>query len=176
MECKKVFQVMGAAAVLLLFAAGTSRAMDKEPEPSGVMQGPGHPRGEERWKNEAKELGLTPEQSARMKALHDENRSSQEGLRAQLKAKDAALRQELDAAKPDRAKAESLVKEISVLEEKIGLARVDQALKAREILTPEQAKKLREWHEKNKEKFQHHRDKAGKTGHEPDMKTEKAEK
>ncbi len=176
MKGKKVFQVTGVAAVMVLLAAGASMAMDKEQGPQGPMQGQAQARGEEHWKNEAKELGLTPEQSAKMKALREENRSAMEGVRAQLKAKDAALRQELDAAKPDRAKAESIVKEISALEEKVGLARVDQALKVREILTPEQAKKLREWHEKNKEKFQHHREKGARQGKDAGAKPEKAEK
>lgn len=179
MKGKKVFQVMGLAGMMLFLAAGTSMAVDREPGPEAMqgpgpeaMQGPGHPRGEERWKNEMKELGLSPEQSAKMKALREGNREAEKELRAQLRMKNAALRQELDAIKPDRAKAESIVKEISALEEKVGLARVDQALKVREILTPEQARKLREWHEKNKKKFRHFREQGWKQGKNTEMKAE----
>jgi Spy/CpxP family protein refolding chaperone len=148
-----VYVLMAAGAAVLLLAT-PSIAMDKDmgaPMGHGAM-GPGHgPKNEKAfWKEEEKSLGLTEEQRAKMKVIREEMKAQQESSRSEMKAKHEALRQELDAEKPNRGKAEALVKEIGALEQKMGLGRVSMIFKIREILTPEQYKKLQAFHEKKK--------------------------
>ena len=147
--CVHVLMMAGAA--LFLFTA-PSIAMEKEHGPGAGPMGGGDQMKHENgaWQEEEKSLGLTEEQRAKMKTLREAGKTQQEALRNDLKAKHEALRQELDAAKPNRGKAEAIVKDISALEEKIGLNRVDMVLKIREILTPEQYQKLQALHEKKK--------------------------
>ena len=152
-------QVLVAAGAALLMVATPSMAMDKEhgDGPGGMMgseRGMKHEQGD--WKNEEKSLGLTEDQRAKMKIIREEAKAGQEALRTELKAKHEFLRKELDAASPDRGKAEGLVKEISGLEEKMGLGRVDMIFKIRQVLTAEQYQKLQAFHEKKRAEMKEH--------------------
>jgi len=60
-----------------------------------------------------------------------------------LKIKRDALKDVLDGDTLDRAKADALVADIGVLQGKILENRVTQVVKNREVLTPEQFKKLK---------------------------------
>jgi Spy/CpxP family protein refolding chaperone len=146
-----VHVLMMAGAALLLFTA-PSMAMEKEHGPGmGPMGGEGQMKHQKAGgQEEEKSLGLTDEQRTKMKTLREASKVQQEALRAEIKAKHEALRQELDAANPDRGKAESIVKELSALEQKMGLDRVDMVFQVRAILTPEQYQKLQALHEKRR--------------------------
>jgi Spy/CpxP family protein refolding chaperone len=113
-----------------------------------------------------KAAGISQEQREKMKALREEFQKKQKPLREQIKAKHEALRQELDSANPDRAKAETIAKEMNDLQGQAASNRIDEVFKLRTILTPEQFQKLREFHEKNKAKFQDQMKerKGGRTG------------
>lgn len=145
----QVLMMAGAALVLL---TAPSMAMEKEHGP-----GPGPKGGQEqmkheqaRWQEEENSLGLSEEQRAKMKTVREEAKAKGEALRSQLKVKHEALGQELDAQKPDRAKAEAIVKELGALEQQMGLDRVDMIFQIRAILTPEQYQKLQALHEKRR--------------------------
>jgi Spy/CpxP family protein refolding chaperone len=157
-----VHVLMAAGAALLLFST-PSMAMEKE---HGMGAGPGsmgEERGPEHGKPDFKEaeasLGLTEDQRAKMKTIREESKSQQESLRTELKAKHESLRQELDSANADRGKAEGLVKDISALELKMGLNRVDMIFKIKAVLTPEQYQKLQAFHEKKRAEFKERRGK-----------------
>lgn len=169
-HCVHALMMAGAALVLL---SAPSMAMDNDEGPGPGME---PPMGEERgpgmmgegpgpkhekgfWKEEEASLGLSEEQRAQMKAVREGSMAAMKVLRSELKAKHEAVRQALDADVPDRAKAEAIVKEISVLEEKMGLGRVDTVLKIRSILTPEQFQKLQAFREKKKAERQERRGK-----------------
>ena len=109
-------------------------------------------QGKGLWQEEEKSLGLNPDQQAKMKALREGFRAKQQALREQIKAKYEALRLELDSNTPDRAKAESILKEINSLQAQMGGNRIDEIFQVRGILTPEQFQKLREFPDKNKAK------------------------
>ena len=91
-----------------------------------------------------KELGLSVEQREKMKALREEFSGKQRDLGDQVKAKRDALRAELDGEDPDRVKVTALVGDVSDLQKQMMINRMDNVFKVREILTPEQFKKLRE--------------------------------
>ena len=146
----QVLMMAGAALVLL---TAPSMAMEKEHGP-----GPGPKKGGEeqmkheqaRWQEEENSLGLSEEQRAKMKTVREQAKEKQDAFRTQLKAKHEALGQELDAQKPDRAKAEAIVMELGALEQQMGLDRVDMIFQIRAILTPEQYQKLQALHEKRR--------------------------
>ena len=145
----QVLMMAGAALVLL---TAPSLAMEKEHGPGAGPMGGGDQMKQEkgRWQEEEKSLGLNEEQRAKMKTVREEAKAKGEALRNQLKAKHEALGQELDAQKPDRAKAEAIVKELGALEQQMGLDRVDMIFQIRAILTPEQYQKLQALHEKRR--------------------------
>jgi Spy/CpxP family protein refolding chaperone len=149
--------VVAVTAAVLFAAAGASLAAERG-------DGPGKPPSDKEWKQEQESLGLSPEQRAQMKALREEFRGKQSGVRDQIKAKREAIRQELDGTNPDRARAEAIIKEISVLEQQMEMNRVDEILKIRSILTPEQFQKLHQLHEKKAEKRAHSMNKNGHRG------------
>jgi Spy/CpxP family protein refolding chaperone len=159
MKNNHYLQVLMTAGAALLLLTSPSMAMEKEHGPGmGPMGGEGQMKHERSlWQEEEKSLGLNDEQRAKMKTIREEFKAQQEVVRNEMKAKHEALRQELDAVKPDRGKAEGIVKEISVLEQKMGLKRVDMVLTIREMLTPEQYKKLRAFHEKKRAEMKERR-------------------
>lgn len=158
MKNRTLLSVVVLAGAGFLLASGVAFAGDKQGmgmsgEGHGNMHADGQKQMENMWKEEEKLLGLTKDQRARMKVLREEGLASSKAIREGLKARREALRQELDGDNPDRAKAESLVKEIGGIEQQLATARIDQIFKIRQILTPEQAKKLRALHQKKMEEM-----------------------
>jgi periplasmic protein CpxP/Spy len=88
------------------------------------------------------ELGLTPEQKDKLKALREDARAKQAGLADDLRNAKSALQKELDSPSPDRKRADNLVASVNKLQSQILAARVDQVFAMRAILTPEQYQKL----------------------------------
>ncbi len=157
MKRKNWVYVFAMAGAVLLSVAGTSFAGERG-------DGPGKPPSDKDWKQEQESLGLSPQERVQMKALREEYRGKQGALREQIQAKHEAIRKELDGVNPDRAKAEAIIKEMSVLEEQMAMNRVDEILKIRAILTPEQFQKLHQLHEKKAEKRAHDMNKNGRHG------------
>jgi|GEM_PF-1428350 len=152
MEKKMYYSSLGIAALLFsLLAAAPAGAQEQ-----GEHMGP--PAKNSKMESEMaageKAAGVTPEQRDKMKALREEFRGKQKVLMEQIKAKREALRQDLDSPAPDRAKVSALAKEINDLQGQAATNRIDQVFKVRAIITPEQYQKLREFHEKNRAKFQ----------------------
>ncbi len=109
--------------------------------------GPGGPdkKGwEERRVKMNQELGLNPEQQAKMKAFHDENRTKMEALRTKMKADRKALREALDADVLDQGRIAQLTAEVNKSFSEMTSMRTQMAVFARETLTPEQFKKMKE--------------------------------
>ena len=149
-----VHVLMAAGAALCLFAAPSMAADNAPAGAGGGEHGMKHQKGD--MQEMDKSLGLNDEQRAKMKTIREEAKTAQEALRTQLKAKNDAIRQELDGATPDRAKAEAMVKEVSALEQQLGLARIDTVFKIRAVLTPEQYQKLQAMHEKKRAEMKEH--------------------
>ncbi|MEI6437155.1 MAG: Spy/CpxP family protein refolding chaperone [Candidatus Omnitrophota bacterium] len=96
------------------------------------------------------ELGLTPEQKEKMAALRSGGEGKQKAAFQSIKAKKDELKALLDGPNPDEAKAKALAGEISALESTMMQARIDHIIKLRQILTPEQFKKLEEIRQKHR--------------------------
>ena len=163
MKIRSGFALMGVLATMFcLMAATPAFAQDHEKH-----MGPGSDKNmknmEASMAEGEKAAGLTQEQRDNLKALREEFKVKQQPLREQIRAKHEALRQELDSATPDRAKAEGIAKEIDALQSQATMSRIDEVFKVRGVLTPEQFKKLHEFHEKNMEKMKGKmKDKMGK--------------
>jgi len=105
--------------------------------------------------NLAKELGLTPEQEAQLKAQREQSQKENQATREQLKAKNQELRQELDKETIDEAKVNSLIGEITALEGKKLSQHVAGIISLKKILTPEQEAKLKAKRDERKERMRH---------------------
>ncbi|MBU4313138.1 MAG: Spy/CpxP family protein refolding chaperone [Candidatus Omnitrophica bacterium] len=108
----------------------------------------GQEKGEEyagkKTDNLTKELGLTPEQEEKIKALKTEQREAKKQLMDKIQSKKAELKEELEKATTNRARINSIVKELSALMEYKLEQRVESVLSMREVLTPEQYEKFKE--------------------------------
>ena len=89
------------------------------------------------------ELGLSDEQSQRLRQIVVDTEKSSIKTRADLAVRGIELRELLRADNPDRDAATKKVQEISNLRGELMKQRVEASLAARKVLTPEQQKKLR---------------------------------
>ena len=92
-----------------------------------------------------KEIGISPEQHKKMQDLSLAARTKEKALKDETDAKRSALKQELEQDKINRAKIDGLIADIKEAQGKILEARVDLVIGTREIMTPEQYKKFKEW-------------------------------
>jgi Spy/CpxP family protein refolding chaperone len=95
-----------------------------------------------------KALGLSVEQSAKLKTMREALVVQQKASYEELKAKREALRVELEADSLNRGKIDGLVAEINTLQGKMNKDKVEQVYKVRDILTLEQFKKFKQLREK----------------------------
>jgi Spy/CpxP family protein refolding chaperone len=100
--------------------------------------------GQGRFGNIVKELKLSPEQQQQIVEQRKKEREQAQQIREKLKATRDELSRQLDKENPDKAKVYSLVSEMKELIGKRIEQKVDRILSLREILTPEQFRKLNE--------------------------------
>ena len=94
-----------------------------------------------------RQLGLSEEQSSRLRQLSLEARKSAIRRRADLETKQLELEELLGTVEPDRAAIDRTVQEIGALHAAQMKAGIDQRLNFQDVLTPEQRDKLREFRE-----------------------------
>jgi len=151
MKSRMLFSYLCVATGLVFLLAAAPAIAQEKGEHMGPP--PNDQRMEAQMAEGEKAAGVTQEQHDKMKALREEFRAKQKVLMDQIKTKREALRKELDSPTPDRAKANTLAKEINDLQGQAATNRIDEVFKLRTILTPEQFQKLQEFHEKNMEKM-----------------------
>ncbi len=94
-----------------------------------------------------RQLGLSEEQSSRLRQLGLEARKSAIRRRADMETKQLELEELLGAAEPDRAAIDRTVQEIGALHAARMKVGIDQRLNFQDVLTPEQREKMRELRE-----------------------------
>lgn len=91
-----------------------------------------------------KELGLTQEQKDQLKKSREDEAAKVKPLREQVRAKGEELRKVFESADIDKARAYALADELTSLEGELMHSRVDHVIALKQILTPEQFKKMQE--------------------------------
>lgn len=143
-----------AAAVAVALAAGTLWSLDAvgqdesdRPWPRREMRGPGGPP-------DLKEaLGLSDEQAAQMRALHFESAKAGIQARTEVKLRRLELEQQLSSDEPNQAAIDKTLQALSNAQHSLLKNRVSHRLAMRQILTPEQRKKMEGLHRM----MRHHR-------------------
>lgn len=131
--------------VAVLFLGSTAYAQPFGDVPKRAMR-----HREERMKNLNKELELTAEQQGQIKKQRNEQRKKNKQLGDKLRVKKTQLREELEKQDIDKSKVSGLVAEIKTLLGNQLEQRVENVLSMKEMLTPEQFKKLQEKRTENK--------------------------
>ena len=85
-------------------------------------------------------LSLTPEQKEKIAAVMTVYNKEQKQLRAALGKQRDIVEKELGAMNPNRHKVEARAEDISRLQKKMQLQRIDHVFAIRDVLTPEQYK------------------------------------
>ncbi|MCX8093571.1 MAG: Spy/CpxP family protein refolding chaperone [Candidatus Goldbacteria bacterium] len=101
----------------------------------------------------SEKLNLSGEQIEKIRQIRDDAKKDIVNARKEIKKSMDALQNEFKKTKPDRDKINKLIDEISSNQKKMMVIRTEQMLKIKEILTPEQFKKLINIFEKHKKKF-----------------------
>ena len=91
-----------------------------------------------------KQLNLTPQQEAQIKQLQMLNRQKAKELFRRLKEKRRELADELDKARSNPIKIRALIVALKEIQGRLIEQRVEDVLKMKEILTPEQYQKFSE--------------------------------
>lgn len=89
-----------------------------------------------------RKLDMTEEQYRKVKVAHDKFDKEMETMQSSLRAKREALFHQLRAHDPDRAEIDTLLVEIAALQADLERRVVDNLLEMKDVLTPEQRKKL----------------------------------
>lgn len=142
----------GSSCGMLLAAASDSGGSDRSESPS------------ERHQRYVEALGLSPEQSRKVKAIMSQGRAQSKALRDQLAAKQQQMMLQLQSGNANEAQARALNSEINDLQRQISEVRLKTWFSMRAELTPEQLVKLKEYKEKRRAE---RAKRAGQRGGEP---------
>jgi Spy/CpxP family protein refolding chaperone len=105
-----------------------------------------------------KDLNLTQEQRDKLKANREQSRGKMEAIHTQMKSKRAELKTELEKTTVDKGRIDGIVTELKNLSGQMVDLRVAGLISLKEILTPEQFKKM---HDKMEERKGNHGGKRG---------------
>jgi len=134
---KQIFVYLLAIPILSLTLLSYAQATDKN------AQTPKQHRWEKRG-DFIEMLNLTPEQKEQIQKQHSLNRQKWSGLRDSIRAKRLELKQELEKPTIDKGRVDNIVAEIKILMGEQFQQRVDDIISMKQILTPDQFKKLEE--------------------------------
>ena len=97
-----------------------------------------------RFEKLSEELGLTPEQQAQLEEQREAFKDKRKVLMEKMRAKNKALKEELEKPKVNRDKADKSISDIQALTGEKLRSRVDKIIAMKDILTPEQFEKLQQ--------------------------------
>ena len=110
----------------------------------GEKKGAEHSNKKEISAKLVEELGITPEQEAKLKEQRKEFMGKNKELKKNMRARRKELKRELEKPNIDRVKVEKIIADINNLTGEKLKNRVDKIISMKNILTPEQFKKLRD--------------------------------
>lgn len=106
---------------------------------------PDAPRGRDKmFERITRELKLTEEQKAQIKAEMEKDRKDMEKNQAEVKKLAEEMKAELEKDAPDRARIHDLIKKLADKRAEMEIRRMDNLLAMRKLLTPEQREKFKE--------------------------------
>lgn len=127
-----------------------------EHKQGGMKQG--QQRGKDHFMQMMKDLNLSEDQKAKLKANKEKNKGKMESLRNQMKTEREKFMELMSNANSTKPELLAQQNKVSSIQNKIEEIRIDDMITLREILTPEQnakfQKKMSEMHAKMKEKMQ----------------------
>jgi len=135
-KSKHLSAYLAAMAVLSLVLTTSALAAGDNPNQAGQHRG-------ER-KDISKTLNLTPEQKEQIQQQRSMNKQKWAELRDKMREKRLELKGELEKPDTDRNKINAIIAEIKTLTGEQLELRVNNILATKQILTPEQFKKLQE--------------------------------
>lgn len=121
---------------------GSSPQSGRHFQQEGPNQQGGQMQGQDRHEQMMQQLGLSPEQRQKIKAIMQQGRTESQALHQQLKAKRQALMQYLQSSDANETRARSLNAEINDIQRQLSELRLKTWFAMRSLMTPEQIQKL----------------------------------
>ncbi|PIU40947.1 MAG: hypothetical protein COS99_07720 [Candidatus Omnitrophica bacterium CG07_land_8_20_14_0_80_42_15] len=143
MNMKLVKTALLSGVVSLLFICGVSYAQPLNED----IQEKTNVNKEAKMNKTFKELGLTPDQQKQIKEQFDVNNAKAKEIREQIRTKREKLKQEMESDTVDRNKINKLVTEVGDLNSTQLRQRVESILLMKQVLTPDQYKRLESIHD-----------------------------
>lgn len=103
-----------------------------------------------KWRQMAKALRLTKEQREQIRGIFEKHREGLAPQRKELRAGRDALRELMQADKPDEAAIRAQVGKVSATQAELAVLRAKMFAEVRAVLTPEQQKKFKAIREKRR--------------------------
>jgi Spy/CpxP family protein refolding chaperone len=136
-------KLMLATALVVALALGTAWSLNALAQEEGEKPWPGRGmRGQAGPPDMQEALGLTDEQVSQLRALRFESAKSRITTRSEIQLKRLELRELLQADEPNRAAIDNTLRELSDAQHAALKNQVEQRLAMRQVLTPEQLKKM----------------------------------
>lgn len=144
-----LMKAMAFLAVPVILAAGVP-TVSAEPffeDGPAMAQRPGGEQGPRGWgggdrAQAIQQLGITPEQLQRIKAIQEQGRAESQGLMQQMKTKRQALMQYLQSPDANEARARAMSDELNDLQRRASDLRLRTWFQIRSELSPEQIQKF----------------------------------
>ena len=144
----KLTKIMAVLTIIGLMAAGPVAYAGPEGDNPEGGKGYRHGEGEKFFK----ELNLTPEQKAKLKAQREAKKESNKAVHEQMKAKMQALHDQISKPGTTRADVNGLVSEVNALKGQMFSQMIDGVFAMKEVLTPEQFAKMQAKHQEQMDK------------------------
>lgn len=141
----KIVAVLAAIGLMAVGPVAYAESMGDNPEGGKCYK---HGDGEAFFK----ELNLTPEQKAKLKAQREAKKENNKVTREELKAKMQALHETIAKPGTTRADVNGLVSEVTALKGQMFAQRIDGVFAMKEVLTPEQFAKMQAKHKERMDK------------------------
>lgn len=123
---------------LILALALPSLALQARPDDHDMSK-----QHEEMFEKMTKKLGLSAEQTAKMKAIREKYASQNKSIQEKIQAQKKVVMQTLMADNPDRTKVEAELRKMADLRIQAQLIHFDQRQESSSILTDEQRAKMK---------------------------------
>ena len=138
---KKIKRTLIHASGIIVLVLSLTACAQAAADTAGVPSEHKHHEGKEDF---IKTLNLTKEQQDKLEKQHEADTQSSKELKDKLKTKRAELQQELQKPEIDKNKIKTIIGEINALMAEQFTRRIDDLISMKQILTPDQFKKMLE--------------------------------
>ncbi len=140
--------------IALLFNLTSAKVLAHCCNPNSGYKGHCHCNMKQKMDEMFTEIGVTPEQKQKIDAIMQDSRTKEQAIHKCMHEKKKALMQYMMTSEATKAQALSQEKEIECLHNQLAEIRINSVFETKKILTPQQQRKMAEFHQKHIAEFE----------------------